>query len=191
MQTAMLALGLLPCVASAVVTQHNTTFPGADEIGDDALHNPAAGAEADFGASNLTAVMLGQSQRRHLQMSAALEEGCEMNKFQQDIEYLDRQCCTRGECSDGRPPSTCPSAVCGKALADLKFGVCAETFQRVMDPAFGSALDGMSEAVELLWTDCGRAPARRGTGGRGRRVRQGRRRPPAAAHQRGKEESAA
>ena len=113
-------------------------------------------SEQDSYGTNVT---FGGSDRRRVQMIAGmLEDSCRLSKFEQDIAYLDAQCCTRGECNNGHAPTTCPSAMCGKALADLKFGECALTFARMMDTAFESEPDGISEAIEVLWSDCGRLP---------------------------------
>ena len=102
LKMAMLALGLLTLAAAAPSNDTasfavaNTSSAGgpAARVGEEERRDgEAGGSGVARGASNLTAVMLGESQRRHLQMSAALEDlfpsGCEMNKFQQDIEYLD------------------------------------------------------------------------------------------------------
>jgi hypothetical protein len=99
---------------------------------------------------------LGRS--RQLQIATALEATCGLAKFEEDVQFLDLQCCGPGECNDGLPPTTCPSAECAKALGGLKFGECAETFQRVTDTAWGSAPDGVSEPIDRLWAACGQLP---------------------------------
>eukprot|EP01043_Picozoa_sp_COSAG02_P008340 COSAG02_NODE_265_length_26599_cov_13.943698_5_plen_691_part_00 len=96
---------------------------------------------------------------RELQFAGALDTTCDDGKFRQAIEFLDYQCCGPDECQDRRVPTTCRSAECATALADLMFGDCALSFQRTMDTAFGSAPDGTSEATDTLWASCCMLPA--------------------------------
>ena len=69
--------------------------PHHDDSHNTSLSSPASAAFSAHG--------------RRLQFADIVEPTCDMNKFQQDLQFLDLQCCALGECQDGRPPSTCRS----------------------------------------------------------------------------------
>lgn len=81
------------------------------------------------------------------------DDQCPPLLIEATAEAVDAACCSPASaCADGVPRSCGPN--CALAMAELKWGLCWSKFVALTDTADGHEADGVSEAMDGLWSTC-------------------------------------